>query len=156
VVMATGTVALVTLASSAALRLDPSLQFLQLLSALDIAWAAGATALGLHLAFGKKAGWTGGLFVVAICLWSVWKYLDVVGFTPSGGWKVDGDAMWSYILPYDMMAAAIAITSLFLGSRLAVKRVLVSQLRSRSANPYEGPNAKDPCSPAGPSEATGR
>jgi hypothetical protein len=117
VLFATGTVALVTLASSAALRLEPSLQFLQLLSALDIAWAAGATALGLGMLAGRAAGWLGGSVVVAICLWSVWRYLDVVGFTPAGGWLVDGRAMWTYILPYDMGAALIAVGSLIAGAR---------------------------------------
>ena len=38
VALVTGYAALITLTSSAALRLDPSMQFLQLLSALDIAW----------------------------------------------------------------------------------------------------------------------
>lgn len=123
VLFATGTVALVTLASSAALRLEPSLQFLQLLSALDIAWAAGATALGLGLVAGRTAGWLGGSAVVAICLWSVWRYLDVVGFTPDGGWLVDGGAMWIYILPYDMMAAVIAIGSLIAGARTQTRQV---------------------------------
>jgi hypothetical protein len=121
VVLTTGTVALVTLASSAALRLEPSLQFLQLLSALDIAWAAGATALGLEMLAGRRAGWAGGITIVVICLWSVWRYLDVVGFTPTGGWLVDGRAMWTYILPYDMMAAAIAIASLTAGARTQVR-----------------------------------
>jgi hypothetical protein len=121
VVLATGAVALVTLASSAALRFQPSLQFLQLLSALDIAWAAGATALGVEMLAGRRAGWAGGITIVAICLWSVWRYLDVVGFTPDGGWLVDGGAMWTYILPYDMMAAAVAIASLTAGARKQVR-----------------------------------
>ena len=134
VILVTGTVALVTLASSAALRLDPSLQFLQLLSALDIAWAAGATALGVYMAFGRRAGWAAGSIIVAICLWSVWKYLDVVGFTASGGWKVEADAMWSYILPYDMMAAVIAVTSLTVGSRRKVTRDALSQPHTQDAS----------------------
>lgn len=117
VALATGAVALLTLASSAALRFDVSLQFLQLLSALDIAWAAAGTALGLGMRAGRRAAWAGGWFIVAICLWSIWRYLDVVGFTPEGGWLVDGQAMWTYILPYDMAAAAIAVTSLVLGAR---------------------------------------
>ncbi|CAN5791761.1 hypothetical protein BH23ACT5_BH23ACT5_22410 [soil metagenome] len=120
--LTTGVVALVTIASSAALRLEPSLQFLQLLSALDIAWAAGATALGLRMLFGPVTGWSGGLFIVAICLWSVGTYLHAVGFTPAGGWLVDGAAMWTYILPYDMAAAVIAISSLVAGSRRAARR----------------------------------
>ncbi|MEX2279219.1 MAG: hypothetical protein WEA76_03925 [Acidimicrobiia bacterium] len=117
VVLATGAVALVTLASSAALRLDPSMQFLQLLSTLDIAWAAGATAIGARLAAGRIAGWVAGGAVVAVCVWSVAAYLNAVGYTPAGGWLVDGDAMWRYILPYDIAAAVIAITTLTLGVR---------------------------------------
>ncbi|MEX0756701.1 MAG: hypothetical protein WD532_00865 [Acidimicrobiia bacterium] len=117
VVLATGAVALVTLASSAALRLDPSMQFLQLLSALDIAWVAGATAIGARLAAGRIAGWAAGGMIVVVCVWSVATYLNAVGYTPAGGWLVDGDAMWRYILPYDMAAAVIAITTLTFGVR---------------------------------------
>ncbi len=122
VVLATGAVALVTLASSAALRFDPSLQFLQLLSALDIAWAAGATAVGAQLLRNRTIGWTAGFAVVAICIWSVASYLVAVGYTPTGGWKVDGAAMWRYILPFDMAAAALAITAPALGARRAAAR----------------------------------
>ena len=62
VALVTGVVALVTLASSAALRYDPSTQFLQLLSALDIAWAGAAILIGVtRLAgrvWGAIAGWS--------------------------------------------------------------------------------------------------
>jgi hypothetical protein len=115
--LATGAVALVTLASSAALRLDPSLQFLQLLSALDIAWAAGATAVGAWLLGGRIVGWLAGGMVVGICIWSVATYLLAVGYTPEGGWLVDDAAMWRYILPFDMAAAIIALATLTLGVR---------------------------------------
>ena len=54
VALTVGVVALVTLPSSAALRLTPSLQFLQLLSALDIAWAAGATLIGARWLFKSR------------------------------------------------------------------------------------------------------
>ncbi|MEX1004548.1 MAG: hypothetical protein WD990_11550 [Acidimicrobiia bacterium] len=117
VVLVTGAVGLVTLASSAALRLDPSLQFLQLLSALDIAWVVGATAIGATLLRGRPIGWLAGAMMVSVCVWSVATYLVAVGYTPSGGWLVDGEAMWRYILPYDMAAAVIALTTLGLGVR---------------------------------------
>lgn len=132
VALATGAVGLLTLASSAALRLDPSLQFLQLLSALDIVWAAGATALGARLLGGRRVGWLAGGAIVAICVWSVAAYLNAVGYTPTGGWLVDGNAMWRYILPYDMAAAAIAITTLVLGVR---KRASVSRAAQPMAQP---------------------
>jgi hypothetical protein len=127
VVLVTGVVGLVTLASSAALRLDPSLEFLQLLSALDIAWVLGATSLGATFIAGRAAGWVAGAVLVAVCVWSVATYLIAVGYTPSGGWLVDGDAMWRYILPYDTAAAIIAITTLLLG---------VKRRRSESGLPH--------------------
>lgn len=117
VALVTGVVALVMLASAGALRLDPSLQFLQLLSALDIAWVVAATALGARLLRGPLAGWIAGSAILGLCVWSVASYLEAVGYTPSGGWLVDGPAMWRYILPFDIGAAMIAITTLTLGVR---------------------------------------
>jgi len=117
VALSTGIVALVTLASSAALRLDPSLQFLQLLSALDIAWVTSATSIGVGWMAGRRAGRFAGLMVLIACVWSIWSYLDVVGFSSTGGWLVDGDALRRYVLPYDVAAAAIAIGSTWLGAR---------------------------------------
>ncbi len=113
---ATGLVALVTLASSAALGYDPSLQFLQLLSALDIAWAGGALFLGVRWLKGVPVAWaaTGGLGLV--CIWSIWNYLRVVGFTATGGWLVDGPALMRYVIPFDMAAASMAIWALWRGS----------------------------------------
>lgn len=122
VALVTGAVALVTLASSAALRLAPSMQFLQLLSALDIAWAAGATAVGVGLAASRIGGWLAGGFVVAVCLGSVAAYLINVGYEPDGGWLVDASGMWRYILPYDMAAAVMALTALGLGVRRRVSQ----------------------------------
>lgn len=117
VALAVGVVALVTLPTSAALRLEPSLQFLQLLSALDIAWAAGATLVGVGWLAGRHWGHTAGLVIGVICVWSIWSYLDAVGFSPTGGWQVDGSALMRYVLPYDMAAALIAVVSLILGGR---------------------------------------
>jgi hypothetical protein len=119
VALTVGVVALVTLPTSAALRLDPSLQFLQLLSALDIAWAAGATMVGVGWLAGTRWGGTAGFLIGVICVWSIWSYLDVVGFSAAGGWQVDGNALMRYVLPYDMAAALIAIVSLILGARRA-------------------------------------
>lgn len=117
VALVTGAVALVTLASSAALRLAPSMQFLQLLSALDIAWAAGATALGVGLLTSRMGGWLAGAFIVGACLGSVAAYLINVGYEPDGGWLVDAAGMWRYILPFDITAVLVALTSLGLGVR---------------------------------------
>lgn len=117
VALSVGVVALVTIPTSAALRFDPSLQFLQLLSALDIAFAAGATLVGVRWWVGAKAGVFAGVVVGVVCIWSIWKYLAVVGFAPDGGWLVDGAALMTYVLPYDMAAATVAVGSLIIGSR---------------------------------------
>lgn len=117
VALTVGAVALVTLPTSAALRLDPSLQFLQLLSALDIAWAAGATLVGVSWIAGRRWGHVAGAIIGVVCVWSIWAYLDAVGFAPDGGWLVDGSALMTYVLPYDMGAAVIAVVTLILGAR---------------------------------------
>ena len=117
VALTVGVVALVTLPTSAALRFDPSLQFLQLLSALDIAWAAGATLVGVGWLTTTGWGRAAGVAVGVICVWSIWTYLAAVGFTADGGWQVDGAALMRYVLPYDMAAAVIAVVTLLMGSR---------------------------------------
>lgn len=122
VALVTGTVALTTLASSAALRLDPSLQFLQLLSALDIAWVTAATTIGVTWLGSRRSGLAAGAVMTAFCVWSIWTYLDVVGFGADGSWLVDGAALRRHVLPYDMVAAFVAVTVLILGSRRAAAR----------------------------------
>ncbi len=117
VVLTTGVVALVTLATAAALRIQPSLQFLQLLSALDIAWAGAAIVIGLRRWAGTRAAIAGGLVLGVVCVWSVWRYLRNVGFEADGGWRVDGGALLEFVLPYDMAAAVIAVVVLVVGTR---------------------------------------
>ncbi|MFP3915229.1 MAG: hypothetical protein ACLFWM_10160 [Actinomycetota bacterium] len=122
VVLATGATALVTLASSAALRLAPSLQFLQLLSALDIAWVTAATTIGTGWLAGRRTGVGAGVAMAVVCLWSIWAYLDAVGFTAEGGWLVDGGALIRYVLPFDIAAAVISVSVLVLGARRSARR----------------------------------
>ena len=109
VVITTGVVGLVTLASSAALQFPPSMQFLQLLSALDIAWAGGALVVGAHRAWGRAAAVAAGVVLGVVCVFAIWRYLDVVGFGPSGEWIVDGPALWRNVIPADTAAALAAI-----------------------------------------------
>ncbi|MFP3883219.1 MAG: hypothetical protein ACLFRT_10660 [Actinomycetota bacterium] len=123
VALTVGVVALVTLPTSAALRFDPSLQFLQLLSALDIAWVASATLVGVRWIAGRRWGHVAGVIIGVICVWSIWTYLDAVGFAPDGGWLVDGNALMTYVLPYDIGAAVIAIVTLILGARRTAGRI---------------------------------
>ncbi len=115
--LTTGVVALVTLASSAALGYDPSLQFLQLLSALDIAWAVAALVLGARLLAGERWASLAGLVLSGVCVWSIWRYLEVVGFSAEGGWIVSGPDLWRYVLPFDIAAAILAAGALIAGLR---------------------------------------
>lgn len=118
-----GVVALLTLASSSALRFEPSLQFLQLVSALDIAWVVAAGAIGATWLFGRPGGLAVGSALLALCLWAVWRYLDVVGFDETGGWLVDEDALRRLVLPYDMVAALVALGSVGLGAPASARRL---------------------------------
>jgi hypothetical protein len=115
IVIVTFTVTLVTLASSAALRYDPSLQFLQLLSAMDISWVVAAVFLGARMRWGDVAAWVGGIVIGAMCVWSIWRYLDTVGFSEDGGWLVSAPELLRLVILFDTIAAAIAIAVLLLG-----------------------------------------
>jgi hypothetical protein len=117
IVIPTGLVGLVSLATSAALRFDPSLQFLQLLSALDIAWAGAAIVLAVRWLRGWGASVAAGVVLGAVCVWSVWNYLRIVGFSADGGWLVDGGRMMQLVLPVDMAAAAVAVALLVVAVR---------------------------------------
>ncbi|MCP3975271.1 MAG: hypothetical protein GY720_12370 [bacterium] len=109
IIIVTGVVGLVTLASSAALRFQPSTQFLQLLSALDIAWAMTAVMIAAYWLWGRRAALLGGLIVGVVCIISIARYLDAVGFTRRGKWRLDAESLWTYVLPFDMAVAVIAI-----------------------------------------------
>lgn len=109
VVLTTGVVGLVTLASSAALRYDPSTQFLQLLSALDIAWAMAAVVIGAERAWSRTVAIIGGMMMGIVCVWSIWYYLDAVAFGPNGEWVLSGSDLTTRVIPFDTAAALIAI-----------------------------------------------
>lgn len=117
IIIVTGIVGLVTLASSAALRFQPSTQFLQLLSALDIAWATATVMLAVYWLWGRRPAIVAGAIVGIICIGSIARYLDAVGFTKRGRWRLDAEALWTYVLPFDMAVGAIAIGLFMLASR---------------------------------------
>lgn len=120
VVLVTGTVGLITLASSAALGFGPSLQFLQLLSALDIAWAGAALTIGVHRAFSRGWAIAAGSMLGIICVWSIWNYLSIVGFGPGGSWIVSGPDLARYVIPFDIAAAVLAVVFFLIGVRAQV------------------------------------
>lgn len=119
VVLTTGVTGLVTLASSAALRYDPSTQFLQLLSALDIAWVTAAVIIGAQRAWSRTAAVIGGVMMGAVCVWSIWFYLDAVGFGPNGEWIVSGSDLATRVIPFDTAAAIIALGMFAFGTARA-------------------------------------
>lgn len=108
VVIVTGVIGLVTLASSAALRFQPSLQFLQLLSALDISWASAAVVVGGRRLWSSRTAATAGIIVGVACVASIWNYLRVVGLADDGGWLLDGGELMRLVIPFDMVAAIFA------------------------------------------------
>ena len=117
IVIITGVTGLVTLASSAAMQYEPSLQFLQLLSALDIAWVVAGTTLALRSLWGPAAAIAGGIMMSIVCVLSVTLYLAEVGLTPDQGWLVDGAQMLRLVLPFDVAAALITVTLLIIAAR---------------------------------------
>lgn len=118
VALVVGYAALVTLASSAALRYDPSLQFLQLLSALDVAWSAAAFGVGVRvIAKSDGAGRAAAIALDVICVFSIWNYLRVVGFDAQGGWVVDRSELLTLVIPFDVAAAVMAIGALLAADR---------------------------------------
>ncbi len=117
VVIVTGVTALVTLATSAALRFEPSLQFLQLLSALDIAWVVSGTTLAVRALWGRGPAVAAGIAMSIVCVLSIALYLAAVGLDAKGGWLVDGGEMLRLVLPFDVVAALMTVSLLLLAAR---------------------------------------
>lgn len=127
---AVGFSALLTLGTSAAARYDVSLQFLQLLSSLDIAWVVAALYLGTRLLSSNFLAIPAGAALLVACVASIAIYLSVVGFTPAGGWLVDGAELLRIVLPADTMAAVISLTVLLFASRKADQSMEQPRLQS--------------------------
>jgi hypothetical protein len=117
IVIVAGVTALVTLASSAAMQYEPSLQFLQLLSALDIAWVVAGTVLAVRLLWGRVVAAAAGWMMSVVCVLSIAAYLDQVGLTESGGWLIDGGQLLRLVIPFDVAAALITLGLTWLAAR---------------------------------------
>ncbi len=119
VALIAGATVIATLVSASAYGFEVSLQFLQLLSALDIAWVVAAFYFGLRWLRGPSLALPGGVAMAVFCVWSIWRYLDAVGFTAEGGWLVDAEALQRLVFPLDAAAAVVAIVTLLAGARQA-------------------------------------
>lgn len=127
---AVGFSALLTLATSAAARYDASLQFLQLLSSVDIAWVVSALYIGARTLAGIRLAVPAGLALIAGCIWSISAYLSEVGFAAAGGWLVDGGQLLRIVLPADAAAAVVSLAVLLGAARRADQPTLQERLQS--------------------------
>lgn len=116
VAAAVGFSALLTLATSAAARYDVSLQFLQLLSSLDIAWVVATLYLGSRKLWGRHIGLILASILIGACVLSIAIYLNTVGFTSEGGWLIDGAQMLRIVIPSDTVAAVVALSVVLVAS----------------------------------------
>ncbi|REK10999.1 MAG: hypothetical protein DWQ40_12525 [Actinobacteria bacterium] len=116
IALATGFAALLTIATAAAARYDVSMQYLQLLSSLDIAWVVSTLYIGARSLWGQLWGDVAAVALILACVASIAVYLAVVGFGPGGEWVVDGRSMLTIVLPSDVMAAVISVTTLLVAS----------------------------------------
>ena len=117
IVVVTGVTALVTLSSTAALRFEPSLQFLQLLSAVDIAWVVTGTTLAARTIWGRGSALIAGVAMSVVCVTSIALYLFEVGLDDRGGWLVDSEQMLRLVIPFDVAAATMTIGLTLLAAR---------------------------------------
>lgn len=124
--------ALLTLASSAAARYQPSLQFLQLLSSMDIAWVVAASYLGSRLMWGRTAARVVGSILLLACVGSIAIYLDVVGFDARGGWIVDGARLMRIVITADTVAAVLALSLVLSASGRGPQRTVQASPQSYS------------------------
>jgi hypothetical protein len=120
VALVTGATALVTLASSAALRYQPSLQLLQLLSAMDIAWTTSGFFIGVgRWRRSRAAGLGAGVFMGTMCVMSLGMYLARIGLGSDGGWTVEGPTLVRTVIPADVVAALLTVGALIAAARKA-------------------------------------
>ena len=133
VALVAGATGLVTVATAAGLRFAPSLQFLALLSALDIAWVVSAVGIGARRRWGGRVGGAAAAVAGVVCAWSMWRYLDTVGFADDGGWVVDGGEIARLVLPFDAIAAIVAVVVFSLG----IRALPDDQATGRTAQPSD-------------------
>ena len=112
-----GASAVTALATSAALRYQPSVQLLQLVSVIVVGVVVSASALGTRRRWGGAPALAMAAVLGAVLVWVMWRHLDTVGSTASGGWRVDGSVVRETVVPY--VAGAVVVAGALFGAGLS-------------------------------------
>ncbi len=113
----TASAATVAAATAVGLRYDASMQYLVVLGADAIALPSSLAVLGARRRFGGPAAAGIGAAVVGGVVWSLWRYLDVVGVGATGSWVVDGSRFGTIVLPVVAGALVVGLVLFTLGAR---------------------------------------
>lgn len=110
--MVIASAATVAAATAAALRYDPSMQYLIVVGAAFAALPGALAALGTRRRFGPGAAAAAAGVIAGVVVWSLWRYLDRVGVGVDGAWVVDGARFGTLVVPF-LAAAWVAAAMLF-------------------------------------------
>jgi hypothetical protein len=113
----TACAATVAAATAVGVRYDASMQYLVVLGADAIALPSSLAVLGARRRFGGGVAAGVGTVLAAAVVWSLWRYLDVVGVGPGDGWVVDGARFGTIVLPVIAGAVAVGLALFSLGAR---------------------------------------
>jgi len=109
--------ATVAAATSVGVRYDASMQYLVVLGADAIALPSSLAILGARRRFGGGAAAAIGVVIAAAVVWSLWRYLDLVGVGPGDGWLVDGSRFGTIVLPVIAGAVVVGLVLFSAGAR---------------------------------------
>jgi len=113
----TACAATVAAATAVGVRYDASMQYLLVLGADVIALPSSLAILGARRRFGGGVAAAIGAALAGVVVWAFWRYLDVVGVGPNGGWVVDGSRFGTIVLPVVAGALAVGLALFSLGAR---------------------------------------
>ncbi len=126
-VLAAGLGAILGTVTAGFARYAPSLQHLLTLSALVIAGIVSALYLGGRRHWGTFPALIIGLAAILSGVGALAAYLNRVGFTPDGGWVLDGDALRQLVAPTTAVATLVAWVILWTASRRGGSRRAMRQ-----------------------------